>query len=78
MNQKDKENLSYLYDTEQYKSFIKLCNTKRTKIANEILKVDMSSHGAPERISMLQGQFNALEFLQLEIKKIHKDSMKES
>lgn len=76
MNNKDKDNLSFLYELDEYKSFVKLCSLKRLRTANEILKVNMAEPGAVERVCMLQGQFNALEFIQLEIKKYHKDTTK--
>lgn len=78
MNIKDKDNLSHFYETDEYKSFVKFCDEKRLKVATQILSVPMGEPGAVERICMLQGQYNALEFLQLEIKKIHKERTSES
>ena len=76
MNSKDKDNLSHLYESDDYKSFVKLCNEKRLKIATQILAVNMAEAGSVERICMLQGQYHALDFLQSEIKKIHKERTK--
>lgn len=77
LNSKDKLVLAHFYETEDFKAFEKLCGIKRLIVADQILKVDMSAPGAVERISMLQGQYNALEFLLLEIRKIHKNSHKD-
>jgi hypothetical protein len=73
---KDKEALSYIYELDEFKSFKKLCDSKRLKIAEQILNVNMADEGSAFRISMLQGQYNALEFILLEIKSIHKKMAK--
>lgn len=78
LNSKDKLVLAHFYETDDFKAFVKLCEVKRDKIAKQILSEDLSSSGSHEKIAMLQGQYNALEFLQLEIKKIHKNSATEN
>jgi hypothetical protein len=72
---KIKEDLALFYDTDQFKSFQKFCNQKRDKIMRQLLSHDMSAPNSDKVVSMLQGQAHALEFLQLEIRKIHKDQM---
>lgn len=77
LTSKDKLLLAHFYETDDFKAFVKLCNVKAEATAKQILAVDMAVPGAAERISMMQGQYNALAFLQLEIKKIHKNSATE-
>lgn len=78
MNAKDKENLAYLYEIEQFKSFSKLCKQISDRALKELLKIDPTEPNAISRVAFIQGQAKSLEWLQLQIKKIHKDSMKES
>lgn len=77
LNSKDKFNLAHFYETEDFKSFTRLCDNKRLFIAEQILKVSMGEPGSSERVALLQGQFAALDFLLLEIKKIHKTAATE-
>jgi hypothetical protein len=75
---KDRAALAYIYELDEFKSFKKLCLTKRAKIADQIIGCDMSQPGSSERISMLQGQAIALEFILLEIKNYHKQEMQKA
>ena len=77
MNSKDKENLSYLYETEQYKSLVKLGNQVRRDISEKLLVVDMTQVNADKTVSFLQGQAFAIKSLQVKVQELHKKSMKE-
>lgn len=75
MTPKIKSDLAYLYELEEFKSFKKFCDMKRTKTAEQVLSVDMGAPGSSERVAMLQGQAFALEYLLLELKNLHKKEM---
>lgn len=77
MNSKDKENLSYLYELEQYKSFTKFCKTQRLVIAEQLLQYDLTAPNAERHVAFLQGQAFALDALQKKIKELHRKSMAE-
>lgn len=76
MNSKDKQNLSYLYEMDQYKSLEKLCKFETKKIANRLLNLDMTHVNSDKTVTLLQGQALALTNLLAQIHKYHKDSMK--
>jgi len=76
MNSKDKANLSYLYELDQYKALEKLCKSETKKIADRLLKLDMSQPNSDKTVTLLQGQAMALASLLAQIHKYHKDSMK--
>lgn len=75
MKAKIKNDLAYLYELPEFKSFKNFCDEKRDKIAKQILAIDMSAPDAVIRIAMWQGQYEALQFIQLELQSIHKKEM---
>lgn len=75
MTPKIKSDLAYLYELPEFQSFKKLCELKRMKAIEQILGTDMSSPGSREKIAMIQGQALALQYILLEMKKIHKVHM---
>jgi hypothetical protein len=77
LNAKDKAQLAEIYDHPGFKSFEKLCNMKRGKIAAQAMGTDMSAANSGNVIAMLQGQYHALDFIQLEWKKIWKQVNKD-
>lgn len=77
LGSRDKLVLAHFYETEDFKAFTRLCEIKRLKLAEQVLGTDMSTPGSTEKVSMLQGQYGALDFLLMEIRKIHKDTHKD-
>lgn len=77
LSSKDKQALALLYEFNEYKALVKWSELKRLTVAAQILKVDMSQPGSPERVSFLQGEAYAHEYMLKEVKKIHKDNTKE-
>lgn len=75
MNQADKDNLSYIYELDQFKSFRKLCKKLQTDTLNLLAKKNANDVAG---VAMLQGQYYAIWALLKEMEKIHKASMKES
>lgn len=73
LNSKDKENLSYLYELEQYKSLVKLCTQMRKAVADKLLIMPVNE----KEIAFLQGQAFSIDSLLKKIQSIHKVSMKE-
>ena len=72
LSPKVQSDLATFYESDQFTAFTKLCESKREKIAIQILATDARESA---QIAILQGQYNALEFLLLEIKSIHKLEM---
>jgi hypothetical protein len=72
---KEKTALAYLYELPEFKAFKRWCVIKRQRVAELIIQVDMSSPGARERVSMLQGQAYTLEVILKEWQKYHKDDI---
>lgn len=77
MNSKDKANLSYLYELEQYKSFTRFCKSLRLTIAEQLLAYDLTAPNAERHVAFLQGQAFALDSLQKKLKELHRKSMNE-
>jgi len=74
---KVKEGLARLYDDPDYKYLEQWNEIKASEFLEQVLGVDMSSLGADKRVAMLQGQVLAHRLMLLEIKKIHKENVKD-
>lgn len=77
LTSKNKEELAYIYELDEFRSFKKLCSNKRANLATKILGLDPSQPDFPTQAAMLQGQYYALEYLLLEMKKLSKNQSKE-
>lgn len=73
MNSKDKENLSYLYELDQFKSLVKLVTQMRRKVADKLLVMPIDER----EMAFLQGQAYSVDSLLKKIKELHKQSMKD-
>lgn len=73
MKQEDKENLSYLYETAQYKSLVKLCTSMRKAVADKLLVMPVDE----KEMAFLQGQAFSIDSMLKKIQSIHKASMKD-
>lgn len=77
MNSKDRENLSYLYELDQFKSLVKLAKIRETDLVTKVLGTETTEPASAQKIALLQGQVFALRAFIAEIKKIHKASQKD-
>lgn len=68
-----KADLALLYELPQFKSFVKYCRTKRLLAAEKLLAVNMREPGAAEQIASLQGQALVFQFLEADLRRIHKE-----
>lgn len=73
LSPKIKEALALLYDYPEFKALEAWNEVKANKFLEQILKIDMSSHGADKRVAMLQGQVLSHRLMLEEIRKIHKE-----
>lgn len=74
---KIKADLALLYEYPEFKALEKWSDLKRVAVAEQMLKVNMGDPGASEQIAMLQGQAYAHSVMLLELRKIHKDNLKD-
>lgn len=70
-----KADLALLYELPQFKSFVKYCRIKRLVAAERLLQINMKEPGSSEEIASLQGQAFVFQFLEADLRKIHKDQM---
>lgn len=77
ISSKDKEQLSYLYETSQYKALVRLCSTVRQDILEKLAVIPLEAD-TTKNVAFLQGQIFALDSLQKKVKEVHKKSQTES
>lgn len=74
LGKKDKQDLAYIYELDQYGSFKKFLESERVNIATKLLLVDPTDVAS---VAKFQGAAAALKQLHLELKQIHKQSTKD-
>lgn len=74
---KIREQLALLYEYPEFRALEKWNEQKRASCADKMIGINMGLPGASEAIAMLQGQAEAHRIMLLELKKIHKDNLKD-